>query len=73
MPVPPDDGEGPASAHARIPGVQQLGWPSEPNLEEAEYGIASARMLGTAMLIAIASYTVINVGLWRHRRSRRRW
>ena len=48
------------------------GRPDESHLWQPEDDHASARMLGTAMLIAIAGYTAIGVGLWRRRAARRR-
>ena len=57
---------------AQNPGGPHVGWASESSPWEDGGDFASARMLGTAMLIAAAGYTALAVGLWRHRRSMRR-
>ncbi len=72
MPPSPRPGETQMLADSQRTVALDPGRPDESHLWQPEDDRASARMLGTAMLIAIAGYTAIGVGLWRRRAARRR-
>ena len=72
MPLPPSPGENHLLADVGRTVASDPGRPDEARLWQPEDDYASARMLGTAMLIAVVGYTAIGVGLWRRRATRRR-
>ena len=72
MSTPPQPKERLVAADTRTPAVPYTGRLDEPRLWAPDDDFASARMLGTAMLIAVVGYTAIGVRLWRRRRVRRR-